>query len=267
MSAVDTLPQNALMVVGNWNSMQQTLDESGEVDIRTFIEGLPPSEKAIFIRDRIRNMIDLQTTVSQNILFLLWEVFRNSLWMAAYYDNGTQKYDTFQEWVLGELPGYDEERSDLWDCVRIVESVLPFVLLTMQTPLITAKGDKITPDYLIDEVGIAKLKIARAVYGNVDKDVPVEKKIEVLMDMTNPNPKISSVRALKRKYSTSRYAKKNFVGLLNINAGTADLLIPDLDPTQVEFIRAALGDKLTERLVHLDSEGRALLKKLQSVAE
>lgn len=251
----DTLPRSLMVIEpDNLNALDILTNENGMADIDTITINLSPLQKANYIRDLIRNMLNLQTSVSQAIMGLLWRVHSNSLWQAACDENGLQRYIDFRQWVREELPGYDEERSDLWDCVRICESVLPFAL---QNVIQTKDGITVTPTYLIEEVGIAKLKTRR---GNFeDENLTREQKVQIMSDMTR-----LSVRKLNALYSKSRHSNKVVTGFLNTNPeGTADLILPGLSVTQVEFIRAALGNKLDEQLVHLDSQERKLLRRLR----
>lgn len=224
--------------------------------LESILQTMPAQEQAVYMRDSIRSLVALNIRVSQAALMHMWIVFSRQLWVEK-LENGV-RYDTFRDWVDEQIAptfnkqGDDRPPAEIWlqDVVRVVERTLPYA---MRHPVKTPKGELITPDYLIKEIGLGKLKITSSKFTD-DSPLTIDERNQLLVDIaTLPSSK------LRLKYTTTRIPAIH--AAINIMpTGNADILLMGLTDQQVGLLRSSLGDhNLKEYQVHFSEPNRAAL--------
>ena len=216
-----------------------------------------PQEKLKFIQESILGLQKIQLSASKAIMYLLWRVMKDQLWIIYNPQTGVRLYESYDDWVERELDIYATSRSDLSDLVRIVKRVFPFAI---SHTTLDEKNDPITPETLIWDIGPKKLKehSSRFISGELtSKDCQ-----QLLRDMTS-----MSSRDLQRKYASRRENPLAFPYFVSVNAnGTHDIVVPGLSAEQVELIRTLLDGVGIERSAHLPAVVAEAVQEIVSTA-
>lgn len=176
-------------------------------------------------------------------------------------ENGA-RYENFRDWIDDQIAptfnkvGKDRPPAEIWlqDVIRIAERTLPYAMLH---PMKDAKGDLITPEYLIEHVGFGKLKMTSSHF--VD-NTETPSRNALLVDLTR-----STAAQLRKTYTTPRIPAIH--AAINITPkGMSDIMLMGLSANQVGLLRSALGEhNLIEHQVHFNEANRYALLTLLPV--
>jgi hypothetical protein len=212
-------------------------------------------ERAWLLRDALRDLGALNTTMGQALLQLLWQVYKDGLWAVAIDD---VQYENFRDWVNAEIePYFGGSNSNgsalLWDMVRVVESTLVYLLAAPVRVEVEGTTTVVTPELLISQPEmVKKLKGTRGHFIGPDTDKKHRaQRVEIIQDiLSKPFSQIQQRWSKKRKpVITLPYQMVNGPSHNTIEVdleGGEVALVFKLGAEQYELLLSLLGDAAKE---------------------
>lgn len=129
-------------------------------------------ERATIATEALKTMGNQQRVTTSGLLLGLWQSYLNGDHLLV------SEYDSFAEWAFTEFENHIS-KDYLSRFIAIIERVFQYVHSNMVT---TPDGKVITPELLMEEVGVGKLKIMSPL---IESEMDIEKKDGHILAMLN----------------------------------------------------------------------------------